>query len=90
MDREVSQRELRNDSGSILRAAEEGESFVVTRNGTPVARLIPYERDKAFVSKEELRRSSARVPSIDLDRLRSEMDEYIDQDPFKDPYGRNV
>ncbi|MDA2812444.1 hypothetical protein O4J56_17510 [Nocardiopsis sp. RSe5-2] len=48
-----------------------------------------HGRRREFVPKEELRRSSARVPSIDLDRLRSEMDEYINQDPFKDPYGRH-
>ena len=31
---EITQRELRNDSGAIMRAVECGESFTVTRNGT--------------------------------------------------------
>jgi len=37
----LSQRELRNRSGEVLRAAEAGESFVVTNDGRPVARLVP-------------------------------------------------
>src|SRR5215472_1015881 len=37
--REITQRELRNDSGEIMRALDQGESFVVTRNGTPVGEL---------------------------------------------------
>lgn len=40
--RTISQREMRNDSGAILREAEAGEAFVVTRRGVPVAQLIPY------------------------------------------------
>jgi prevent-host-death family protein len=40
-EREITQRELRNDSGAILRAVEDGATFVVTRNGTPVAELHP-------------------------------------------------
>ena len=37
----LSQRELRNRSADVLRAAEAGESFVVTNDGRPVARLVP-------------------------------------------------
>jgi hypothetical protein len=33
--REISQRELRNNRGEIMRCLDEGESFVVTRNGMP-------------------------------------------------------
>ena len=39
----LSQRELRNESGRVLRAVGEGRSFVVTNNGTPVARIVPLE-----------------------------------------------
>lgn len=39
--RSISQRELRNDNATIMRAVESGESFVVTRRGVPVARLTP-------------------------------------------------
>ncbi|MDR0483344.1 MAG: type II toxin-antitoxin system prevent-host-death family antitoxin [Cellulomonadaceae bacterium] len=37
----IPQRELRNNSGEILRRAEAGEEFVVTTNGTPVAKVVP-------------------------------------------------
>ena len=33
MPKEITQRELRNDSGEIMRAVDAGESFVVTRHG---------------------------------------------------------
>lgn len=51
--REISQRELRNDSGAILRAVEDGQTFVVTRNGTPIAELHPLRR-KPFVPSADL------------------------------------
>ncbi len=35
---EIGQRELRNTSGKIMRGLDAGESFTVTRNGTPVGR----------------------------------------------------
>ena len=40
MARQITQRELRNESGEIMRALGRGESFVVTRNGVPVGELI--------------------------------------------------
>lgn len=39
----LSQRELRNESGRVLRAVSEGKSFVVTNNGVPVGRLVPLD-----------------------------------------------
>ena len=39
--RTISQRELRNDSGQVLREVEQGQELTVTRRGTPVARIVP-------------------------------------------------
>ena len=39
MARDLTQRELRNDSGEIMRALDAGETFRVTRNGVPVGDL---------------------------------------------------
>lgn len=39
----IGQRELRNDSGAIMRRVESGESFTVTRNGTAIAELVPHD-----------------------------------------------
>ena len=40
----ISQRELRNDNAEIMRRVEAGETFVVTRNGKPVADLVRRPR----------------------------------------------
>lgn len=79
--KEISQRELRNDSGAILRAVERGESFTVTRNGTPVGRLIPLRR-RVFVPREEVMAAFATAPVLDADRFRADIDAIGDQDPF--------
>jgi len=39
--RSINQRELRNNSGEVMRNVREGESFVVTVRGVPVATLAP-------------------------------------------------
>jgi prevent-host-death family protein len=42
----VPQRELRNNSGELLRRAEAGEEFTVTVAGRPVAQLGPLPRQR--------------------------------------------
>lgn len=37
----ISQREMRNRSGEVLRAVAAGESFIITNDGVEVAELIP-------------------------------------------------
>ncbi len=39
--RTISQRELRNNSGEVLRAVAAGESMVITNHGQPAALLTP-------------------------------------------------
>ncbi len=36
----ITQRELRNDSGEIVRRLDQGEAFVVTRNGTDLVEIV--------------------------------------------------
>lgn len=45
-DESLSQRELRNESGRVLRAVGEGKSFVLTNRGIPVARIVPLDAPK--------------------------------------------
>jgi prevent-host-death family protein len=80
-DREISQRELRNDSGAIMRGVERGESFTITRNGTPIGRLIPLRR-RMFVPRAEVVAAFATAPVLDPEKLRSDLDTAVDQDPF--------
>ena len=79
--RDITQRELRNDSGSIMRGVERGESYTITRNGTPIGRLIPLRR-RTFVSREQVMATFATAPVVDPDRLRADLDAAVEQDPF--------
>ena len=40
---EVPSRELRNNTGALLRKVEAGETIVITRRGRPIADLIPHQ-----------------------------------------------
>lgn len=80
MARKISQRELRNESGEIMRALDRGESFVVTRNGVPVGELRPL-RQRQFVAAETAVAVFAGAPTIELERFRADVDALLDQDP---------
>jgi antitoxin (DNA-binding transcriptional repressor) of toxin-antitoxin stability system len=79
MTRTISQRELRNDSGAIMRALDRGEVFLVTRNGVPVGELRPVRR--RFVTRELLLEAFADSPPIDAERFRNDLDAGVDQTP---------
>lgn len=61
-----------------MRAVEAGESFVVTRNGVPLAELTPLKR-RTFVPREEVVHMFAHAPPIDAARFRADIDEHLDQ-----------
>ncbi|HEU5267269.1 MAG TPA: type II toxin-antitoxin system prevent-host-death family antitoxin [Jatrophihabitans sp.] len=79
MTEQISQRELRNDSGRIMRALDAGRSFVVTRNGRPVGELRPLRRDR-FVDAQAAVAVFRNAPGIDWARMRADLDEAVDQD----------
>ena len=85
--RNITQRELRNDSGKIMRALDRGERFIVTRNGVPVAELNPIRR-RVFVPKEELLEIFRGAPHIDFKQFRKDIDALVDQDPTPRAYRR--
>jgi prevent-host-death family protein len=80
MPHQLSQRELRNRSGEIMRALDRGEHFVVTRRGVPVAHLTPVGR-RGPVSADALLHAVAAAPRPDPDHLRADLDAVADQDP---------
>jgi antitoxin (DNA-binding transcriptional repressor) of toxin-antitoxin stability system len=80
MVRVISQRQLRNDSGEIMRGLDKGESFVVTRNGAPVGELTPAKR-RQFVPKGVVLAAFAGVGHIDFDQFRADVDRFVDQSP---------
>ena len=75
MARRISQRELRNESGKIMRALDRGERFVVTRNGAPVGELQPLRRQ--FVPTEALVAAFKGAPRISLRRFRRDVDRRV-------------
>jgi prevent-host-death family protein len=80
MSREISQRELRNQSGEIMRELDEGETFVVTRHGVPVGELLPLRRHR-FVAAEAAVAIFRTAPEVDYDRFRADLDTAAIQDP---------
>jgi prevent-host-death family protein len=60
----ISQRQLRNDSGAVLRAVEAGETFVVTSNGRPVAELRPIAADPLAGLRVQRARPGARFTDV--------------------------
>lgn len=80
MARLIPQRELRNDNASVIAAVAAGESFVVTRQGVPVAELRPIRHTRrSFVPKAELLALAAAGPQIDLAGFRADLDRAVDQ-----------
>lgn len=80
MAQSITQRELRNDSGEIMRRLDRGESFIVTRNGMPVGELAPLRRHR-FVSAYAAVAMFRNAPGIDAARFRADLDEVASQDP---------
>lgn len=54
MVRYITQRELRDDTPDLMRAIEEGDSFVLTRDGIPVADIVSRSQKPTFVPLGEL------------------------------------
>ena len=53
MEKEIALREANQQFARYVRAVEAGESFVITRRGKPVARLVPIEPGKRVLNPEQ-------------------------------------
>ena len=83
MSGSISQRELRNDNAEIMRRVEAGESFVVTRNGKPIASLVPLGTSKRLKTGREMQEEFRQLPPIDVEawyRRRAEDDDFFGDD----------
>lgn len=78
MRRLITQRELRNDSGAILREVQAGHTVIITRSGVPVAELRPIQPHR-FVPRAVIADAAARAPRVDASRLRTDLDSVVDQ-----------
>lgn len=78
--------ELNNNSNALARAAQAGETVVITDRGTPIADIVPH-RELVWVTRAELvdglRVLRATRQSHDTsDVVRAEMDAVVD--PYLD------
>lgn len=76
----ISQRELRNDSGRIIRGLNEGRTYIVTSHSVPVGELRPL-RQRRFVDAQAVSEIFHGAPSIDRQQFRDDVDGPLDQDP---------
>lgn len=79
MAESITQRELRNKSGEIMRRLDQGESFIITRNGVPVGELTPLRRHR-FVPTAAVLAVFRNAPAIDPGRFRADVDAWAGQD----------
>jgi prevent-host-death family protein len=89
MTESISQRELRNDNAVIMRRVEAGESFTVTRNGRPIADLVPHQGAPKLRTMGEIQEIFRKLPPMDLDewrRDRARDDEFFGADEPTDPW----
>ncbi len=73
---EISIRDLRNHGGEVIDRVTLGEELTITRDGKPVARLQPL--DKPPLALSALLRRWARLPPMDPDALRRDVDASVD------------
>jgi prevent-host-death family protein len=74
---EISIRDLRNHGGDMVDRVAHGEHLTVTRDGKPVAVLVPLGRQP--LSASVLRQRWSQLPAMDPDSLRRDVDAVIDQ-----------
>ena len=77
MARHVTQRQLRNESGKIMRALDRGETFVVTRNGVPVGELTPMRR-RQFLRADTAVAAFLGAAPLAAKRFRRDVNRYVD------------
>lgn len=70
-------RELRNHGGRVLDRVMAGERVTITRDGEPVAELVPLNR-KPLSTAAVLERFR-RLPPMDPASLRADIDSIVDQ-----------
>jgi len=74
---EISIRDLRNHGGEMVDRVAHGERMTVTRDGKPVALLVPLGREP--LSASVLIKRWSQLPEMDPGSLRRDIDTAIDQ-----------
>jgi len=69
-------RDLRNNSAAVLARVASGEQVTVTKDGDPVAAVVPLPRRP--LSARELIARRRHLPRVDAARLRDDTDQTLD------------
>lgn len=91
----IGQRELRNDNAEIVRRVEAGESFTITRNGVPVADLVPHQpqQKRRAIPIREIGEAFERTP-VDAEAWMRDIAEmnawFDDENEIDDPWEREA
>lgn len=70
-------RDLQNHGAEVIDRVTAGEQVTITRNGRPAAELRPLGR--APLSAEDLVQRFRRLPRVDADSFRADVDAMVDQ-----------
>lgn len=79
--------ELNSKSNALARAAQAGETVVITDRGTPIADIVPHQ-DRSWVTRAELAdglgalRTTMQSRHDTADAVRADMDAVVD--PYLD------
>lgn len=73
---EVTIRDLRNKGAQVIRQVQSGEHLTVTRDGDPVAQVIPLPRRPVRIEDLITRRQN--LPKVDPETLRHDIDAVMD------------
>ena len=82
MPRDVSVRELRNDTAAVVEAVRAGEVITLTVNRTPIADIVPHRDSRSpWVPSSELRRIVEQAPADEglLDDLADVRGAFLDE-----------
>lgn len=74
---DVSIRDLRNHGGEVVDRVAAGERVTITRDGRPIAELLPIGRPP--LTADVLVERWRRLPAMDADAFRRDVDAVIDQ-----------
>ena len=75
---DVTIRELRNNGREVIDRVSAGERMTVTRSGRPVAELRPLA--SSALSAATLLQRWRRLPAVDADALRADLDSLVNAD----------
>lgn len=74
---EVSIRDLRGHGGEVIDRVARGDAVTVTRQGRPVARLVPL--DEPGTPRTRIAAGWRHLRSVDAGALRADIDRGVDQ-----------